>query len=218
MLSRFRPGPEIRLSATGRLHEKTAPSRRSFFARGAVALAGALALSGCASQPPASYDLAPAAASTLRAGAIRGALAVAEPHADAALDSDRIVIRTAPEQLAYLGKAQWADRLPALVQSRLIQSFENARMLRSVGRPGMMSDHSLATDIRRFEIDVTTGEARIDIVARILADRSGRVVAAQAFSASMPSPTTADGAAAAALDQALSDVLRRIVAWTASKI
>ena len=175
-------------------------------------------LAGCASAPPASYDLAPAASAPLKARAIRGQLVVAEPVAGGALDSERIVIRTGPEELAYLSGAQWTERLPRLVQSRMIETFENARMLKSVGRPGMPADHALTLDLRRFEIDVTADQAVIEIAARITSDATGRTTAAQLFTATAPAPKTADGAAAAALDQALADIMRRIVVWTGSKI
>ena len=184
----------------------------------AFALAACAALSACGGGAPASYDLEAAIPPHVRAGKIRGVLVVNEPTATASYDSDRIVIRTGVDQLAYLAGAQWSDRLPRLVQTRLIETFENARLLKSVGRPGLTADNSLALDLRHFEIDVTTNQARVEIAARIVSDQTGRPIAAQVFSGSAPAPKTGDGVAAAALDQALREAMQRIVAWTAAKI
>jgi cholesterol transport system auxiliary component len=192
-------------------------NRRRYVVLGLVS--GALALSACGSGGTlTSYDLNSATPTNVRAKALRGVLAIAEPKSDASYDSERIVIRTGPDQLAYLSDAQWSEPLPRLVQSRLIESFDNAKLMNSVGRPGILSDYSLHTDLRHFEIDVTTNQARVEIAARIVNDKTGRPVAAQSFSATAPAPRTAEGAASQALDEALRDAMRRIVSWTTTKI
>lgn len=178
----------------------------------------ALMLAGCGAEQLASFDLAAVPTAKMRAGAIRGVLAIAEPNADGPLDSERIVIRTGPDQLAYLAGAKWADNLPALLQSKIIASFENARLMKSVVRPGGASDYSLHVDVRRFEVNVTDNIARIEMSARIVSDRTGRPVAAKVFSATTPADRTADGKAAEALDAALANVLRQMVSWTAAAI
>ena len=221
MAQRVRPGPTPP-SPGSSLAPATGSVRLRLFRRPAQTLAlvalPALLLAGCGGQPLASYDLAAAPAAKMRAGAMRGVLAVAEPNADGPLDSERIVIRTGPDQLAYLAGAKWADTLPALLQSKIIASFENARLMKSVARPGGASDYSLHVDVRRFEIDVDANLARIDLSARIVSDRTGRPVAAKAFSATAPADRTADGKAAEALDAALASLLGQMVRWTAAAI
>lgn len=218
MVLRFRPGLETLPTAPDRMgcaQSWSASGRARAFALAAWCATG---LAGCGSPQLASYDLASARVGGLRANAVRGVLAVNIPHADSSLDTDRILIREGGDRLAYLAGAKWADSLPGLLQSRLIGTFENARQLKAVGRPGKSSDYSLSTDIRKFEVDVTTGEARVELVARIFSDQTGRPLAAKIFSASAPAPSTAGGAAARALDEALGDVLRRIVLWTVSTV
>lgn len=193
------------------------PFRRPFRSLALIGLP-ALMLAGCGAEQLASFDLAAVPTAKMRAGAIRGVLAIAEPNADGPLDSERIVIRTGPDQLAYLAGAKWADNLPALLQSKIIASFENARLMKSVVRPGGASDYSLHVDVRRFEVNVTDNVARIEMSARIVSDRTGRPVAAKVFSATTPADRTADGKAAEALDAALANVLRQMVSWTAAAI
>ena len=130
---------------------------------------------------------------------------------------DRIVVRTNPQSVAYLPGAQWADKLPSLVQSRLIESFQNAHLLRAVGRPGMLADFSLQTSIRRFELDAARGDAVVEISAQIIGP-SGRIVGGRIFAANVPAPPSDPAVVASALDAALAKVMREIVIWTAPKI
>ncbi|MFZ0495823.1 MAG: ABC-type transport auxiliary lipoprotein family protein [Methylocella sp.] len=189
--------------------------RRRFFP---VLLAGLPfpLLATCSSAPLATYDLTPVGG-RIAAHAGRGQLAVLLPDAILPADSDRIVVRTNPQSVAYLSGAQWADKLPSLVQSRLIESFQDAHLLRAVGRPGMLADFSLQTTIRRFELDAARSEAVVEISAQIIAP-SGRIVGGRLFAANVAAPSSDPAAVAPALDAALAQVMREIVIWTAPKI
>ena len=61
-------------------------------------------------------------------------------------------------------------------------------------------------------------QARIELSARIMSDRTGKPVAAKVFSATAPADRTADGKAAEALDAALAGVLGQMVRWTAAAV
>ena len=184
-----------------------------------AALALLLPLAGCASSPVETFDLTAAPASrSVRAA--RGQVVVSEPVATAPADSDRIVVRPGPESVATLKGAQWSERLPRLLQTRLVQSFENAHLLTSVGRPDakITAQFSLNTEIRSFEMDVARGEAVVEISAKLVAESSGRIVAAQIFSARVPGSASDGPSAAAALDIALGQVMTQMVSWTAARI
>jgi len=185
----------------------------------ALALVLALPLAGCANRPDATFDLsaAPAARSLHALGA---QVVVSEPLATAPADSDRIVVRPTTDTRATFQGAQWAERLPRLVQTRLLQSFENAALSRFVSRPDgrVVAQYSLNTEIRRFDLDLSQGEAVVEISARLVEEGVGRIAAARIFSARI-APAGEDGAAtAAALDAALGEVMGRIVVWTAGRI
>ena len=182
-----------------------------------MSLAACLMLSACGGTSRATFDLGPVEAEPA-ARALRGALSVEQPQASELIDSERIVIRTGPDAVAYLKGAQWSDRVPVLVQSRLIQSFENARLLKSVGRPGMVADYALGSEIRRFEIDVTTNQATVEIAARLRKTANGRVIAAQIFTETVPAPSTSGEAASQVLDSALTNVMGQILRWTTKQI
>ncbi|MGX1787320.1 ABC-type transport auxiliary lipoprotein family protein [Bosea sp. NPDC055332] len=179
-----------------------------------VALAGSLLLAGCGGgAAPTTYDLS-APRDFGRIGGGGGVLIVAQPTTVQALDSDRLIVKDSSGALSFLGGAQWADRVPNLVQTRLIQTFENGSRIAAVGRPGerIVPDFQLNTDIRAFNIDAASGQAVVEITAKLIGDRTGKVQRAKLFSARVPAG--AEGAAAAqALDQALSQVLIQIARW-----
>ncbi len=190
-------------------------ARRS---RSGLAAAALLLVAGCASAPPETFDLS--AASLPPAHKLRAQLAVREPVASLDLDSQRILVRTGPETVAYLAGAQWSDRLPSLVQTRLVQTFQNAQLLQSVARAGSgpAADYSLELDIRAFELDVPAGQANVDIAAKIVGTTSGRVIAARIFKTRVPAAGTGGAEASKALNAALSAVMAQIVAFTSAQI
>ena len=186
--------------------------------RGSGVALSLMLISACAAPPLATFDLS---APTVQAKArqMRAILVVQEPIASAPLDGDRIVVRVGGTSIAVVKGAQWADRLPRLLQNRLIQTFENAQLTRSISRPGdgIAADRSLAWEIRRFEVQTEEAAARVEVSVKIL-DPSGRVVAAQIFSASAPGSAGEGAAASAALNEASNDVLRQIVAWASLRL
>lgn len=186
-------------------------------ARGA-GLGLTLALAGCGASPLATFDIS-APASNLRGRALRGVLVIPEPSAPAPADGDRIAVRTGPSSVAIVKGAQWTDRLPRLLQTRLIQTFENARLLRSVARPGdgVNADFALTWDVRRFEMDATTGQAVVDLSVKIVSP-AGKVLAAQIFTAQAPGSAGEGEAASLALNAATTEVLRQIVSWASTRL
>ena len=182
-----------------------------------VLLAGGLA--ACSTPAPSTFDLT--APSDVRAARGSGAqLVVAAPTALQVIDSDRIMVRGRAGEVSYLPGVQWADRLPSLVQTRLIQTFENAHRIGSVGRPDdkIVPDATLVTEIRSFEIDASAGAtARVEISAKLVGESTGRIRAARLFSAGVPAAGLTGPQASAALDQALHEVLRDVVAWASPR-
>ena len=198
---------------------------RCFRAKRAASVAAlALLLGGCAGltskAPPPAFDIAAAQSFPRYSGKARGQLIISEPTALAVLDSEKIVVRPGPGETATFSDAQWQDRLPKLLQARILQSFENASRLRAVGRPGerIAGDFQLVVDIRAFELLASRGVAQVEIAAKIVRERSGRIMAARVFRASVPT-TAVDGPdAVAALNEAFAKVATEMVLWAARLI
>jgi cholesterol transport system auxiliary component len=201
----------------------SSPRRRGVLRVAIIAAMLALA-GGCSSLIPASplptFDLS-APREFPRHGGGRGVLIVNEPTALAILDTDKIVVRPGGGQIGTLGGAQWSDRLPKLLQTRLVQSFENANRLRGVGRPGekVNPDYQLVTDIRGFHLSLAGGPvAEVELSVKIVADRAGRVVAAKIFRTSIPAGSTDGAVAATAIHEAFQRTATDIVLWASRVI
>jgi cholesterol transport system auxiliary component len=183
-------------------------------AAGLILLAGLAA--GCSSTPtPTTFDLS--AASGRVGGSVPGQIVVAEPAAVQALAGDRILTRDATGTIAALTGAQWADQLPRLVQARLIHTFENTSSIRAANRPstGVSADLTLVSELRAFQIVTPTGEAFVEISAKLV-NGEGQVVAGRIFRSRIPAGQIDGPSAARALDRALSVVMIEIVRWVGS--
>lgn len=184
----------------------------------------ALALSGCGifrGPPAVTYELtAPQSIPSLRAGTT-AQIMIPEPQALKVLDSERIVV-SSDSRITYYPDAQWADRLPAVFQAKAIEAFEQSQRARAVGRPGegLSIDYQLLIDIRAFEFASSgnRGVARIEVSAKILNDRNGRVVATRVFKGEAPAARDEAGYVVAAVDAALNQVLIDLVRWTVGKV
>lgn len=146
---------------------------------------------------------------------------ITEPTALKALDSEQVVIRLSGVEIQYLSKARWGDRLPKLVQAKLVEAFENTGRLGGVGKPGegLAIDFQVVTDIRAFQIETNGGtHANIEVFVKLLNDRNGTVRAQQVFRASVPVNGSDNRAYVAGLDTAFAQVSSEIVGWTLKAI
>lgn len=192
----------------------------------AIACSSMLVLQACAAlggtgEPPDTYDLL--APEAVQAEPVRGGtqILIAEPVAVQALDSENIVIVTAPFTIQYLGDSQWGDRLPRLVQRRLAESFERAGTFAGVGLPGqgLAIDYQVVSDIRAFGVDIPGAQAEVEIEVKLLNDRNGVVRANRRFSASVPvARTDSPDTYVRALNTAFNRVASDIVQWVAGLI
>lgn len=195
--------------------------RFSRFLSGAAFLT--LSLSGCALVPgggPAPLDTYELSAPTPNTGRGRRGtqVLIAEPSALKSLDGQNIVIRPAPGVIQFLKGAQWADRLPKVVQARLAESFQRSGSFGGVGKPGegLAIDYQVLAEIRAFQIDVGQGNrADVEIFVKVLNDRNGVVRAARIFEATATvGGGTGNDDYIRALDSAFGDVANEIVAWS----
>ncbi|ESY13923.1 MULTISPECIES: ABC-type transport auxiliary lipoprotein family protein [unclassified Mesorhizobium] len=191
--------------------------------RSAAVLLG-LTLAGCAALggKPAPLDTFELSAPSIDAhGHSRRQILIAQPSALKALDSQNIVIKPSDRSIQYLKGAQWADRLPLIVQARLAETFQRSGSFAGVGKPGegLAIDYQVIVEIRSFEVRVNGGEhAEVNLFVRILNDRNGEVRASKSFTASAPVSGSGNPAYVNALDSAFGEAAKDIVGWTDSVI
>lgn len=192
----------------------------------AVLLVGLMTTTSCTglvpSPPPSTYDLtAPQSFPDLK-GSTSAQILILEPSALKALDSQDIVIKPSSAEVEYLAKSQWSDRLPKLVQAKLIEAFENTDRVRAVAKPGegLVIDYQVVSDIRAFQANVGSGisEARVAISIKLVNDRNGKVIRSKVFEAVAGLSGTSSLEIVTGLDAAFDRVSREIVSWTFSGI
>jgi phospholipid/cholesterol/gamma-HCH transport system substrate-binding protein len=145
-------------------------------------------------------------------------LVIAEPTATTRLQTQRFLFASDEEPHDEFANAQWGDSLPALVQARLLQSFENYDIAHAPLRGDALSDGGvrLLIDLRRFDIATAPEpKAGIALSAKII-DGAGHLKAARIFEQSAAMDALTVGQAASAFGRAFDMLARDVVTWTAS--
>jgi cholesterol transport system auxiliary component len=185
--------------------------------------AAALALSGCSlagltgGPPPDLYVLSPKSTFPPDLPRVSWQLVVEEPSAARGLDTDRIAIAPTDLEVKYFADARWADRAPRMVQSLLIQSFENTQRIVSVGRQqlGLRSDFVLKSELREFQAEKRPDGTRIRVRLNVKLVRplEGIILASQTFESTKMSKSDLVSDVVENFDDALGTVLKRSVSW-----
>lgn len=196
--------------------------RNGTAARAALIAVLSAALVACGSAPAKNDTFSLSAAASVEGlSAKNRQILVPQPSALKPLDSDQIVIRPSPSEIQYLAKAQWSDSLTKMVQSKLVQAFENTGRLGGVGMPGqgLAIDYQIVTDIRSFEVQTSGADtAVVEISAKLLNDRNGTVRAQKVFRSAVPVGGAGSVAFVKGLDAAFAAVTADIVGWTLKSI
>jgi cholesterol transport system auxiliary component len=169
--------------------------------------------------PPVTHDLLASARRGL--GRISIQLTVNEPSAVEALSSSRIAIKPGPHEISYFAAAVWTDKLPRLLQLRLIETFENSRILKAVstGSDRIRGDFGLALSIRDFQVEVNGGsaQAHVRLNVKMVDEDRGQLVASREFSATVRAHNDGVEAGVDALKEAFSSVSTQIMRWIVSR-
>lgn len=173
---------------------------------------------GAGKPPPATYDLtAPRTFPSFdKPGTVQ--LVVREPTALETLATDKILIRSKTGLSSISDDAKWSDMLPLVFQSKVIQSFENASLMRETSRPvdGLNADFQLMTEFRKFEVVAgPQPSAEVEVSAKLVG-ADGKIIAAKIFQSGEPVTGTDAAAAAMALDAAFGRLATELVVWTSA--
>lgn len=188
-----------------------------------LALSGVL-LGGCLGSnvtPPATYDLVAPKVMTLTAPRpAKFQLVVNEPSAVRSLETDRIMVKSGA-RVAYYKDAAWSDRLPRLMQARMVEAFQNAGLVSAVGSrtDRLDADYELTTQVQAFQVEVdgASAQAHANLFVKVVDGDSGRMVASRGFESSVPTGSKDAGEMVNSLNQAFDNVLREVVPWVAKR-
>jgi cholesterol transport system auxiliary component len=187
-----------------------------------LASLAAIALTACqlpgAGDPPQLYTLTPKSTFNTDLPTVRWQLIVETPIAAAGLNTSRIALQRTPTSLDYFARSNWTDLAPLMVQTLIIESFDNTGKIVAVSRESTMlrADYLLKTELREFQAEYDNGglpQVRVRINAKMLriADRS--IIANHTVERAVPAEKGDIASIILAYDEALGKVVRQIVEW-----
>jgi cholesterol transport system auxiliary component len=193
---------------------------------GAVGLALALlpALAACSlltgsNSEPNLYELSPKSTFPDDLPKVNAQLLVQTPAASAGLTSARIAIKLKPETLEYVDHAAWTDVAPNVIQTLIIESFDNVNKVKGVAREGsgLRVDFLLKTDLREFQAELYKGRAKYVLVrfsCKLVRWRTREIIASFRIWRRVPLKDTKIDTIVEGYNEALGKVLKRLVTWT----
>jgi len=193
-------------------------------ARRAVLLALPAGLAACngplgGGAPPQLYKLTPVSDFPPNLPRTTAQLLVEAPSAPGGLDSERIALQKSTTSLDHFAGAAWTDRAPNLVQSLLVESFENTGKIAAIDRESLAlrADFVLEPDLRDFTAiygttDVPTVRVRMALKLVKLPDK--QIVGLHTSSSDAPATQNSVPAVVDAFNTALHQVIGDAVAWT----
>lgn len=198
--------------------------RRRILTGAALGAAG-LTLGGCgslfkaATTTPSLYTLV--SASGFPAGPpVPWQLVVEEPLASRAIDTDYIALMPSTTEVKYFDNARWAERAPRMVQTLLVESFENSGRIVAVGRQavGLRADYNFVSELREFQAEYRSGLGkppviRVRLSVKMILQPQQVIVAARSFDVSRSLTTNDMPAIIAGFNEALGDTMKQAVGW-----
>ena len=146
-------------------------------------------------------------------------LAISAPYAPAAIDTARIAMSRSPTTLDYLADGDWTDRAPRLVQTALIETFENSRAFNAVGSDSLdlRPDFIVEGDLRHFEVvyDSQAGApvAWVQIAVKLVKVPQHTILAETLIGARQPASANTTADIVLAFDGAMAGAAKQIVTW-----
>jgi cholesterol transport system auxiliary component len=189
-------------------------TRRDFLILSAAGLAGC-GIVPDVNKPLTLYTVKPKLALAAQPAKVGWQLVVAEPAAERDIDTTRIALTRTPNVIEYFADGNWSDTAPRMVQAKLIEAFESTSAIVAVGRDaaGLRADYILQSDLRDFEADYTNGaaSAHVRLIAKLVQMPDRRITRTVGAEASAPAAGKDLAAIVTAFEQALGQVLSKIV-------
>lgn len=175
-------------------------------------------LPGAQTEPPKLYVLTPKSTFAPDLKKVDWQLTVDVPIAEASLNTARIALKRSPISLEYYERANWIDTAPIMVQTLLVESFENSKRIVGVGRQSIAirSDFTLVTDLREFHAEYFRSgipEARVRLNAKLVRMPERVIVGVITVERLQAAAATDIDSVIEAFDTALGKTMKRVVEW-----
>jgi cholesterol transport system auxiliary component len=169
--------------------------------------------------PPQLYTLSPVKEFPATLPKTSAQLLIEAPSAPGGLDSERIALMKTAISLDYFAGTAWTDRAPLMVQSLLVESFENTGKIAAIDREslGLRADYVLESDLRDFTAiysDPQTPAVRVRMGLKLVRLPEKQIVGLHTAAADTPAQQNSVPAVVEAFNTALHRVIGDAVAWT----
>lgn len=171
--------------------------------------------------PPDLFNLTPKSTFAPDLPDVPWQLIIEEPIAAGGLGTNRIALRPRATELKFFAGARWTERAPKMIQTLLVESFENTNKIIAVGRQsiGLRADFTLKTELREFQAETSTDNGvtmvRVRINAKIVKQPKRVIVGSKSFEHVVQ---VKDGNGirniVIAFDAASGKVLKKLVEWS----
>jgi cholesterol transport system auxiliary component len=196
---------------------------------GAVLTVSMLASTGCGSlletdlPVSTSYVLAPAAASSTGIARSDVDLSIGRPDLAPGLDTERIAVLKG-RQLDYYRGSQWGGRMTEMVQTLLVDSFEDQQLFRSVTteQSRVAGEYVLDVSVRDFQAEYAGNSdaptAHVTILGRLIRVTDRQLVETFAATAQSKASDNRMTDVAAAFETAAHKVVLELAQKTAAAV
>lgn len=183
----------------------------------------ALVTSSCAlpggGEPPQLYTLTPKSTFDASLPRVDWQLVVERPVASAGINTQRIAVQRTPVTLDYFARASWTDQAPALVQTLLIESFENSGKIRAVTRESsqLRADYILQIELREFQAEYDKAgqppQAHVRLNGKLIRMPDRTIIANQTADRLVRAEKSDMENVVLAFDEALGKAMKQMVEW-----
>ena len=189
-----------------------------------AALLCTLLLAGCANVipgrgiPPKLFSLSPKSTYSAGLPTVNWQLVVEVPITAETLDTARIALSRDRYTLDFYGNARWAERAPVMIQTLLVESFENTEKIVAVARQAtdLRADYVLKTDLREFQAELSGDSqptVRVRINAKLVKMPERIIIASFKSERAVEAESGNLIDVVRAFDTALGKVLKQVVEW-----
>ena len=197
--------------------------------RRTVLVVAMLVCGGCGSllktelPPNTSYVLASAPAGSSGVTRSDADLSIGRPDLAPGLDTERIAVLKG-RQLDYYRGAQWGGRATEIVQTLMVESFEDQQLFRSVTteQSRVSSDYVLDVSVRDFQAEYASDNdaptAHVTIVGRLIRVKDRQLVETLAATAQSKASDNRLSEVAAAFETAAQKVVLELAQKTSTAI
>ena len=186
----------------------------------ALALAGAgctLALPG-QGVPPQLFTLSPKSTYSSDLPTVGWQLVVELPVTAESHNTLRIALRQGPLSLEYYKNARWTERAPVMVQTLLVESFENTGKIVAVARKAtdLRADYVLKVELREFQVEYDTAgapSAHVRLNVKLVKMPQRTIIASHKAERRVRAEGSDMNQVIYAFDGALGGTLKSVVEW-----